>query len=74
MLIHARSPLLHAQMVGAELVVDDDAPVPFVRIVGGLCMTLAHALETHEVFEASAEERATLASLGVAVRPSPAAS
>jgi hypothetical protein len=74
MLLHARSPLLHDQMIEAELIENHETPFPVVRTTGGLRLTLSYALETYEVVEASAKERATLALVGVVIPRGPAAS
>jgi hypothetical protein len=73
MLLHARSPLSHDQMIEVELVDDGEAPAPVVRTPDGLCLVLAHVLETYEVVAGSARERATLKSLGIPVPTGPAA-
>lgn len=74
MLLHAQSPLLHDQMIEVVLVEDLEAQAPVVRTPDGLCLVLAHVLETYEVVAASAQERAALKSLGIVVRQGPAAS
>ena len=48
MLLHARSPLSHVQMIEVELVDDGEAPAPVVRTPDGLCLVLAHVLEQVE--------------------------
>jgi hypothetical protein len=73
MLLHARSPLLHDQMIEVVLIEDPETPTPVVRTPDGLCLVLAHVLETYEVVAASAQERAALKSVGVVVREGPAA-
>ena len=73
MLLHARSPLLLDQMIEVALVEDPEAQAPVVRTPDGLCLVLAHVLDTYEVVAASAQERATLKSLGILVRTGPAA-
>jgi hypothetical protein len=61
-------------MIEVELVEDVEAQVPVVRTPDGLCLVLAHVLETYEAVAASTQERVALKSMGIVVRCSPAAS
>ena len=64
MILHARSDALAGQSLTVELVNDPALPGPAVRTADGLALSLAAALDTYDVIEASAEERAVLVRWG----------
>jgi hypothetical protein len=60
-------------MIEVELVEDAETPALVVWTPYGLCLALAHVLETYEVVAPTASELAALKSLGIVVRQGPAA-